>query len=62
MQFHTRFPPTLALSLRERESLSSARRGTLIGEPIAALRLVLPLLGERAGVREDPVFILICFG
>jgi hypothetical protein len=53
MQFPARFPLTLALSLREREERSTLGHGSPIGEHIAALRLILPLLGERAGVRED---------
>jgi hypothetical protein len=57
-----RFPLTPALSLREREKLPTVGCGSLIGEHIAALRLVLPLLGERAGVREDVASSLNCYG
>jgi hypothetical protein len=53
MQFHAQLPLTLALSLREREKLSIVERRPLIGKHDAARRWILPLLGERAGVRED---------
>jgi hypothetical protein len=60
MRCPARFPLTLALSLRERESLSTVARGSLIGEHLAARRWILPLLGERAGVREDVSARLNC--
>jgi hypothetical protein len=62
MQFQARFPLTLALSLREREELSIARRESLFGGVVAARRSILPLLGERAGVREDVAAQLNCYG
>jgi hypothetical protein len=53
MQIHPQFPLTLALSLRERKSFPPAGCGSLIGGHAAALRSILPLPGERPGVRED---------
>jgi hypothetical protein len=60
MPTHARFLLTLTLSLREREALSTVARGSPIGEHNAARRLILPLLGERAGVREDVASQLKC--
>ncbi len=51
MQRTAMFPLTLTLSLRERESVSSALRQSLIRELVPAPATVLPLLGERAGVK-----------
>jgi hypothetical protein len=49
---------TPALFLREREDFTTVECWSLIGGDVAALRLTLPLLGERAGVRKDVASLL----
>ena len=50
------FPLTLALSLREREYLSTGRDGSLAGEHFPAPSEVLPLpKGEGRGVGEQAI-------
>jgi hypothetical protein len=51
MRCHAAFPLTLSLSLGEREEVASAPLRSMGSRLVPTPPEVLPLLGERAGVR-----------